>query len=278
MRRGEESARRRESKINPSIATRLAQRWRGARRRVRCEVQDRSRSAPRVSSRRWIATLSSRRTAGSDRSRCRRDAARPIRCGSCQTKRTKPRGRMEPRRRNSKAPFRATRAAACAQTVRLNRARRWSCLGCGVSFSAPPLVDPHGAFVILRGNGEQRRAEKVEEEPNYDQPDRKLKERNQPRQRHAPRWRNRRDLFQTRRADDAIVVLGNALTTIELPALRTACDGFAQRMMKAALMNERSHFKSQARVVRARFESLPAPAVKPIQPRVARCQCHLGLR
>jgi hypothetical protein len=47
--------------------------------------------------------------------------------------------------------------------------------------------------------------------------------------------------FQARRADDAVVVLGDALATEKLSALRAARDGFSEFVVQAALVRERGH-------------------------------------
>ena len=47
--------------------------------------------------------------------------------------------------------------------------------------------------------------------------------------------------FQTRSADDAVFVLGDALATEKLSALRAARDGFPEFMVQTALVRERGH-------------------------------------
>ena len=57
----------------------------------------------------------------------------------------------------------------------------------------------------------------------------------------APSRRGPGEPFQTRRADDAVFVLGDALATEKLSALRAARDGFPEFMVQAALVRERGH-------------------------------------
>ena len=57
----------------------------------------------------------------------------------------------------------------------------------------------------------------------------------------APTRRRPGESFQASRADDAVFVLGDALATEKLPALRAARDGFSEFMVQAALVRERGH-------------------------------------
>jgi len=57
----------------------------------------------------------------------------------------------------------------------------------------------------------------------------------------APTRRGPGEPPQARRADDAVVVLGDALATKKLPAFRTTRNGFPEFMVQATLMGERGH-------------------------------------
>ena len=57
----------------------------------------------------------------------------------------------------------------------------------------------------------------------------------------APARRGPGESSQARRADDAVFMLGDALATEKLAALRAARDSFSEFMVQTALVRERGH-------------------------------------
>lgn len=114
------------------------------------------------------------------------------------------------------------------------------------SFVAPPFINPYGTFVKVRGNAEQRAAEEIKTKPKNADANGKLNHRKHPREGTARRVRLDGQLAQAIGANDAVIVLGDAFAAIEVAAFRAARHSFAQRMLKATLMNELRHYESAA--------------------------------
>jgi hypothetical protein len=84
----------------------------------------------------------------------------------------------------------------------------------------------------------------MEEKPYEGEADGALRERENPGERPPPRRRNRGEFPQAGCANDAVLVLRNALAAVELAAFRAACHRLAKRVMKATLMNKCGHISS----------------------------------
>src|SRR6266853_4548475 len=100
---------------------------------------------------------------------------------------------------------------------------------------------PQFVVVKLRGQREQVQAGAVEDEPRDEKTRADLRDRPQVPAR-APRLaRGGGQLFQACRADDAVVVLGDALAAVKVPALRAARDRLAREVIETALARDGAH-------------------------------------
>lgn len=117
------------------------------------------------------------------------------------------------------------------------------------SLVAPPFVDPDRAFVEVGRNIQQHAAEKIKAEPKNANTNGHLDNRQHPRERTAGGVSLNRQFAQAIRADDTVIVFRDAFATIKMPALGTPRDRFAQRMLKATLVNKRGHYEAASEVV-----------------------------
>jgi hypothetical protein len=100
---------------------------------------------------------------------------------------------------------------------------------------------PERSFMERIGQFQKRFADQKKEKPDDKNAERALHEAQQFQKRRTMRLRGACQFFQTRSAEDAVVVFGDALAAVKLRTFRTARYCLACGMVETTLMDERGH-------------------------------------